>query len=145
MKYYTPTIEEFHVGFRYELVKQNEAHYYPDPPSKWHRFSHNIKSISFSKLDMEVRMDRVRVKYLDQQDIEELGWEWAPDGKLAYGDWMDVYYLHKGQETYRLTYINEKRSVRIVHKESVDTSSVLFFGKVKNFNELEKIMKMLEI
>jgi len=62
-KYYTPTIEEFHVGFEYELKTEGE----------W---------VS-QTLDIDYSLNRVagglanntRVKHLDQEDIESFGFE----------------------------------------------------------------------
>ena len=79
-KYYTPEIEEFRVGFEYEEL--NLTSVYDD---KW-RF--NIKKNIFTQeiwkpgysnwnfLD-NLKDGKIRVKYLDAQDIEELGFEKA--------------------------------------------------------------------
>ena len=65
-KYYTPEIEEFHVGFEYE--EQVE-------PGKW--AWNTCHPNTFEKLydwdSMDMLKIRTRVKYLDQEDIESLG------------------------------------------------------------------------
>ena len=69
-KYYTPTIEEFHVGFEYEFLSfQDET---------WRKAIVTVKDESvhaehFSFIDTEKHLDRRRVKYLDREDIESLG------------------------------------------------------------------------
>ena len=66
-KYYTPSIEEFHVGFECEIKIGDH----------WK----NIKAIE----DIEEMLiygipkpNNSRVKYLDKDDIESLGWELTP-------------------------------------------------------------------
>ena len=62
-KYYTPSIEEFHVGFEYEYVNSKTE--------GWTNTTF-IRGRGF----VEPYGDgEVRVKKLDQEDIESLGWE----------------------------------------------------------------------
>lgn len=65
MKYYTPKIEEFHVGFEYE-VELNSG--------EW--VKHEISTLSELNFeDWSVKQNDVRVKFLDIEDIKSLGWE----------------------------------------------------------------------
>lgn len=68
-KYYTPTIEEFHIGFEYETYELYET------PNRW---KINIFGEEHMELDHIVFLlmehpDMIRVKYLDKEDIESLG------------------------------------------------------------------------
>ena len=69
MKYYTPESEEFHVGFEYEvLLNSGEWEpliFQPSDTNFIHRFTEESWFTSEQKS---------RVKYLDEQDIKELGW-----------------------------------------------------------------------
>lgn len=68
-KYYIPTIEEFHIGFEYE----EELDVSPDPPEFVKRvFS---KNDSLYNMQDKIRVDSVRVKYLDVEDIVSLGFK----------------------------------------------------------------------
>lgn len=66
-KYYTPTLKEFNIGFEYEI--------HALPGDEW-------VNVKLTKDNFYLNMDRVlnhidqcRVKYLDQSDIESLGWK----------------------------------------------------------------------
>ena len=63
-KYYTPSIEEFHVGFEYEISYDGETYQSKvvDDSDELHRIKTAIESLW------------VRVKHLDREDIESLGW-----------------------------------------------------------------------
>jgi hypothetical protein len=69
-KYYTPAIEEFHVGFEYEILHNNE----------WKKTSVFNNSCG-GDIIFEIKnmghwdvVSKPRVKYLDKEDIESLGW-----------------------------------------------------------------------
>lgn len=70
--YYPPTIEEFYVGFEYEIkIKDN-----------WRKKSTTISDFSpisdydgMSILEEDLISNIIRVKTLDQSDIESLGWK----------------------------------------------------------------------
>lgn len=66
-KYYTPELEEFHVGFEYEVQSIENAH--------WGKV---ICSSGFGAFDDDINdleEERIRVKYLDKADIESLGFK----------------------------------------------------------------------
>jgi hypothetical protein len=90
----------------------------------------------------------VRVKYLDRDDIEELGWEWVQTKEIPNdeGDFKIhtfMYYENSG-DIFQLTMIDE--SVRITAK-GVDRlrNGTLFAGDVKNYNELDRVMYQVRI
>lgn len=136
-KYYTPSIEEFHVGFRYE--SGNKA--VKGTSTEW------TKSIIEEPWEIESLFEEVRVKYLDQEDIEELGWEYS--GKTQHS-W---FYLVKTIQPYNLTYRSFKLSYNyeshrlMIWAYEYDNFSpeeeTLFLGECKNYNQLQDLMKMI--
>ena len=77
--YYTPTIEEFHVGFEYE--EKIKFTHLIDYDGTWkHRIFKNRGYINGTteficiNYDLDGGGNNVRVKVLDQSDIESLGW-----------------------------------------------------------------------
>jgi len=72
-KYYTPEIEEFRVGFEYEFrhpdYKEKGWVKYDTPEFNWER---EDSVPTFSRYQ---KVEDFRVKYLDAQDIEELGFK----------------------------------------------------------------------
>jgi hypothetical protein len=67
-KYYTPEIEEFHVGFEFErLITGMREH--------WNKVTMSVNFLSLEDIDDEIELKEIRVKHLDREDIEECGWE----------------------------------------------------------------------
>lgn len=146
-KYYTPTIEEFHVGFEYE--KNNEP------------YRRGYDKEIFTEDDMyndnfmyHFDVKNTRVKYLDKQDIEELGWHsemvinvWSEDDDI-----IDGYVINQSNtDTYVLLYSEEDNIVGIYLQRIYNEMSGnweehrLFSGYIKNKSELKNIMKMINI
>jgi len=125
-KYYTPEIEEFHVGFEYERKQGDKiiteiveplGEDFPDMGD----FDYFIST-----------MDKgyIRVKYLDKEDIESLGWVF---GELNFDKFTIGFneYYNDGEENI-LIYNTEIEEVR-------------FCGFIKNRSELKKLMQQLGI
>lgn len=70
--YYTPTIEEFHVGFEYEVMIPEKSIW-----SKEVFFLNDshINLVKWVTIQDEFTIHKIRVKTLDQSDIESLGWK----------------------------------------------------------------------
>lgn len=145
-KYYTPTIEEFHVGFEYQEMMAN-AH----GKEVWH-----LKSIS-KLLDIEslssmIYAKWIRVKHLDREDIESLGWINHNDRGMQenYGDRFGVI-SDRGKKSYILNIWYTKQEfnygvrVHISFKNQPYVAEDIFHGYLKNKSELKKIMKQLGI
>lgn len=129
-KYYTPSIEEFHVGFRYQ------SHVDPRTDNGWDDEEVDRHSIIYPlKVDSDVDY---RVKYLDDDDIEELGWEKCgkKSFKLLKSFKLDSGYLYETE--YNLILVDRAKSIIELQDSNGNT---LFNGKIKNYNELKKIME----
>ena len=75
-KYYTPKIEEFHVGFKYEVFQKGEVYdpnfmylIPPDTEDKWIKYIYPDPFLGYN-LDKMFKTYIIRVKYLDREDIE---------------------------------------------------------------------------
>lgn len=139
MKYYTPELEEFHIGFEYEFLEQHGS-----PEEKW--VEKILTEISDGEDDMYLgntlhaieKYERVylrnavRVKYLDEDDIKELGWElsWSEFNTLTFTKSKSV-----------ITWWVESTHLRINYQ----TGWQLFDGQIKNKSELKRLMKQLGI
>jgi hypothetical protein len=140
--YYTPTIEEFHVGFEYEykniqgiwvdlIFEVNMIVNYPK--------ENKVESIIYSWL----KEDKVRVKTLNKEDIEDLGWK------------EDSRFLGTNA-----VMLNSDR-YKIIHKDTIHdlykngdkygiccnntNPTHIFYGYIKNKSELIKLMQQLNI
>lgn len=135
-KYYTPEIEEFHIGFEFEKYDERPATYKENNyvPTNWHKFKYDLKSIRLSQLGTHLHDKTIRTKFLDKEDIESLGWRLNPRGTYysieISGDGSDTQ-LYYTKETYLTIYDWD--------------SQYLFRGYIKNKSELVKLMKQLRI
>jgi hypothetical protein len=135
-KYYTPTIEEFHVGFEFEMIEHNED---KCAEEKWVKCLMNVFSDGVFNKDSDgsvsVPDGVIRVKYLDREDIEECGWKQHEFYPQKNEFWFDSYHV--------LRYYNEKEIDIFV--DCGDSVLSIFKGAIKNKSELKRIMRQLNI
>lgn len=161
-KYYTPTIEEWHVDFEYEQRREIWDRSYlgikvleyiwepvignlgqfkegidPDRKEKHYRFTNG-------QLGFGAYSNMIRVKYLDKEDIESLGWEYSEDRGMEenYGIQFikPITYLSGGNVYYRLRFWFNNKRLRI---DSLGGN--IFDGTIKNKSELKILLKQLGI
>lgn len=141
-KYYIPEMEEFFYGFEYEIMM---------PTGGYRKTVFGTESPPNPELDeygdddfMKIAHAIARVKELDSEDLEELGWEplgsaWfnlkKVSGELGY--WTHVRMSRIGGGELIIGYRGEPRT---------DTEEgILFDGDVRNKSELKKLMKQLKL
>ena len=142
-KYYTPDLEEFRDGFEFEsfiIVKVKN----PLPPMGEDSFIREWKNQIFNfnffdkdgiSLLFKQNTQWVRVKYIDKEDIENLGWT-KHLSKYTLND-MELLFA----ENYSETYFN----CLIQSKKEKGKTDVYFYGRIKNKSELKTLMKQLDI
>ncbi len=132
-KYYVPQIEEFHIGFEYELLKKKSVY-----DKEW-RFDiikriFDIKTVSnshdWARFNIDLEDKEIRVKYLDQSDIESLGWRF---GEICFNDYKLFFVIDKEDKSENIA----------IYQESL--KRMLFTGNIKNKSELKKLHKQLGI
>lgn len=127
-KYYTPTIEEFHVGFEYEY-----RNHFGKNAFKW------TKEIFTNQINKDLLKTDIRVKYLDSEDFQELNVSlvgrtsskyvqehFTLPGKSVRGENIDLLYNYVSK--WMLIYT---------------PSGNYFAGYVKNKSELKRILKQI--
>ena len=147
-KYYTPELEEFCVGFEYEKKEDKIAMYYPEGETYWHRCIYDLKSIRISQLPTHLYKKNIRVKHLDREDIESLGF--IPvipsnvEDKKNYNVscWVSNQYRASWQI---LDCGNSRYLITFGQHEFTNKSKDYFQGTIKNKTELRKLMKQLNI
>lgn len=129
-KYYTPEIEEFHVGFEYERCDDG----YDWIKDSYPRAAEHIKLKNF--------LSYTRVKYLDREDIESEAWEYKKDRGMSENNGIMFIKPQKefAQGFYKLRYWMNTNRISI---EAVQ--GTVFSGTIKNKSELKKLLKQLEI
>jgi hypothetical protein len=155
--HYTPTIEEFHVGFEYEIeeTEQGSGHKY------WREsifgnllinphggmFSTDMKTVK----DW-IKEECVRVKYLDQEDVESLGWKHIVTKSIGKDHYEGCFEKSTcGLMCFDHDWLNNK--ITIKHPNYIRDGSGRFDGYIyyanklviKNKSELKKLMQMLSI
>ncbi len=141
-KYYTPTKEEFHVGFEYEVFQKGEEYnpnfmylMTPDTEDKWVKFTFPDPFLGYN-LDRMFKTYNMRVKHLDKDDIEKLGFNTEDNGECYNKSigWMII-------GIYPWEDVNGEPNE---YKISVDMNTN-FHGIIKNKSELKRLLKQLNI
>lgn len=131
-RYYTPSIEEFYIGFEYEMQLREDtwAKYtfpqYPRAGIEWN----TDNPISIIE---QIKKKYLRVKYLDSSDIESFGF--IHIGALWFEDVEKSYRIRKWKE-------NE---IDIYKYWGSNDVTPVFKGKIKNKSELQQILKMIGV
>jgi hypothetical protein len=127
-KYYIPEIEEFHYGFIFEYFNGQE--YEKRISSLEGPFRNNPTKFFDSE------KDKFRVKYLDKEDIESLGFKFVKEDKFS------KYF--KFQNFKLQTVENGTHGIYIAELDE-DGHTLVFRGIIKNKSELKRILKQIGI
>ena len=132
-KYYTPSLEEFHAGFRYQGYSITIVNYKNDMIHDWEDRVFKKDHKIYAGNDILIP-DNTRVKRLDREDIEELGWKINSDQYYFKPKGIgEQYFLEKVKEdVWSITYEDHTGE-----KEEVEQ---LFLGKINNYNEFKTVM-----
>ena len=136
-KYYTPEIEEFHVGFEYEVEDLGDN----GITRVWRPqiFEGEETRTYFTE---ELKEGEMRVKYLDKSDIQDLGWVYAEDRGMSEAN---GYMFRKPQKVFAKGFY-KLRFWKNTNRVSIEaTHGALFSGIIKNKSELKKLLKQLGI
>jgi hypothetical protein len=149
-KYYTPTPEEFHIGFEFEELCLNT---FANGPLNRMMKKTIITGIGIVNVACELKNDGfVRVKHLDREDIESFGF-------VHYGRTIDDWYKLEGN--FEIPMSNHRniqirlqhdfrtyQGVRIVgyeYSHDEGDSETLYRGSCKNKSELKRILTQIGV
>jgi hypothetical protein len=134
-KYYVPKIEEFYIGFECEFKNKMQS-------NKWETVicDQDMISIVYDRIEhSENFKDEIRVKHLDEQDIQDLGF--TKETKHRYSiSYSDV--------SYKLYFLQADAPMIIKEfqpNDNYESAATIFNGTIKNKSELKRIMQMLKI
>jgi hypothetical protein len=140
-KYYTPKIEEFHVGFRYEQFAHEggiawSGRLYDAIQKSWIKNTFEIDS-PYSLVDIANYIDSgfIRIKKLDESDIIEAGWE---ESKTSFSPDRQYYSLNE------YNCFLKDGEFRIYYEWAEDGQN-LFVGSIPNYNKLLEVMDMIGV
>ena len=138
-KYYTPEIEEFHVGFQYEHYSKKVDFWMPC------FYGTMYDQRGDDELD-ELNMKVERVKYLDREDIESLGFFChAADERVFHSEKGIIINIGWGSPVKKGITLAIVSPVFDESKMSIVHENYLFNGTIKNKSELKKLLKQLGI
>jgi nicotinic acid phosphoribosyltransferase len=129
VKYYTPTIEEFHVGFEFECTTS---------PTKKDWYKDAIRNVD--DMTEVFSYSEARVKYLDKEDIESFGFT------VTHYNEVSIYGKVGGYQPYTIENFSlvENHIFEIKWQSSMGDVT-LFRGIIKNKSEFSKLLKQLNI
>ena len=132
-KYYTPEINEFYVGFEYEYKNHDGVNRDISTPVWKKSAVKSINDLPYIERGLNT-INNTRVKYLDKQDLIELGFK------------------EIGQEEYYLNGDLNSWCIEALYHQSIksyyrigDGETQRMFLEIKNKSELIKVLKMLGI
>lgn len=137
-KYYVPEIEDFHVGFEYEILL---------PDGKYHKRICGVTGVKHPGLEeykdemMAIAHAITRVKKLDCDAIRELGWEF-----IKQHGGTDCFDFELRDFSLSVDFdFRGKIWIRIYDGSDIDDEYNYFSGILKNKSDLEKLMKIIEV
>ena len=137
-KYYTPSIEEFHVGFEFEEW-ENPAFTNEEWIAKKIEYFTDLEYVCIPEVDKHLEnyvlgTSLFRVKRLDKQDLVELGFE-----EIG----QEEYYLNGDLNSWCIEHLYHQ-SIKSYYRID-DGETQRMFLEIKNKSELIKVLKMLGI
>jgi hypothetical protein len=167
-KHYIPDISEFYVGFEYE--RKNGEYWEKDIITPTDLYGTTAKGYENEFEEIATKLRDVRVKYLDREDIESLGFERdsyyceiidniEPTRKpmmLGAGfskNSIVIQCICDSPNGYGFTdvyydMVDQDTGVYIIKynkEEKFKRDKILFSGKIKNKSELKKILKQIGV
>jgi hypothetical protein len=141
-KYYTPTIEEFHVGFECEYVEEESlgekiwSEFDIDSSMAMEQFVYDYHCSDESLKGL------FRVKYLDKEDIESCEFE------VIRSNEDEITFKSKkpliNNSYLFLTFdLDVSHSVELHNDDLYSDRCTWFYGIIKNKSELKRILKMI--
>jgi hypothetical protein len=139
-KYYTPSLKEFHEGFRYYVKDFYNSSSLMGP----FVFDSGIVLETFEDF---VDRGQTKVKYLDQADIEELGWKYmaTESGSKEFAKYYQLldWWMIKSSRSLDVAIFNSTADNPVDLFK--DREHRIFYGRIKNYNELRRLMIQLNI
>jgi hypothetical protein len=129
-KYYTPKIEEFHIGFEYEWKNPDDT--------DWTKES---SPSEITPENYEEQAQGLRVKFFDKEDILNLNFQQISDD--CYN--LDVAHFRGLQNQEVRILVRESVIIYLAMNSEDKDNIVLFAGNIKNKSEFRVLLKQLNI
>jgi hypothetical protein len=145
-KYYTPDIEEFHVGFECEMKRDDE----------WIQYIIGDSHFATAGMEMFLKNGRFRVKYLDKEDICSTNSKWMLEREDTVGKitcFVVVLDSFRGRRrtTIKVAYnfVTHWAAIAWVEEKfnmmGEQNEHAIFSGFIKNKSEFKRILKIIGV
>jgi hypothetical protein len=143
-KYYTPEIEEFYIGFEYELLETYGEE------KLWAQLDiDHSDNFPIHLIEDQLNDELIRVKYLDSEDIESLGFEKSYTPSYITDEMIELYSIGNEEDWYNLEFQDNNVIITKCHMYNEVTGNwnqdCIFTGVIKNKSELKKLLTQLEV
>ena len=148
-KYYTPEIEEFHVGFEYETKSHFSDNY------NWNEWKCDYHIFNINHIDGKTKLsvpETIKVKYLDQEDIESLGWKPLISKSIGKNHYTGTFEkTTRGEMLLEHDWLNNKITIKTPNYIRDGSGNfdgyIVYIDRltIKNKSELKKLMNQLNI
>jgi len=140
-RFYVPQIEEFCVGFEFEILEKSY-----NKTVKWVKKSWSIGMMNQKLNEDFLEEDQVRVKYLDREGIESLGFEFSKskyEGDLFLAK-KECKFGSNSPKFYELI-LGQREDICLSVEEhtSYGSSNQKMYFKVKNKSELKRLLRQI--
>ena len=142
-KYYIPKISEFHVGFEYEVMVPEGKFWSKEI---FHLNKSHLDLIKYVDVQDEFTKNKIRVKYLDKEDIES--------SSFIQSSTSDKNVFIYSGENKQYPFVLRRLACNIIKIFSITLNDELvkpvrevqiFQGTINNKSELKKIIEMVGI
>jgi hypothetical protein len=140
-KFYTPSIEEFKIGFEYQLGRLSGYDGIPEEDYEkcWNKMIFDER-LSINDIKQLIQEKAIRVRYLDSSDIESLGYSYYAR------DYFLRYFGFKNNDNIMIElHGNYKVIIKKIYSNDSTDNKTLFEGVIKNINELKVLLTQLGI
>ncbi len=167
-KFYTPTIDEFHVGFDYEYSANNTMPFLDDTLGEWKGETFTASCMADGESECHdvgklIERKQIRVKLLDREDIEAEDWKYnsvssenLPSNNhqirgIYSSDFTDergnkFSLFHNISANWVLIWASSAEHTHTIWDDKLSTmGETVFAGTIRNKSELKKLMQQLQI
>jgi len=143
-KYYTASIEEFYIGFEYEAFN-NPDWFFSESGSEW--VTSEVSLGTSLPIVMEaIEKGWIRVKCLDREDVESLGWECTSRRSFPDKPPVLLFDIIINDKAYGISLRENSTFLEVIERDRRNGNHIsnLFQG-TKNKSELIKILKQIGV
>jgi len=155
-KYFTPNIEDFHIGYQYEIFQKgkpydlNFIHFMPQPEEDtWVKMTYPDAFLGYN-LKRMFEIYQIRVPYLTKEQIEAEGWtSFVTEYKGDIVPENMTYTFFREDRNYMLSWNFNTNKITLIIKDPSLVENYYteptFRGECKDINTFRKIIKLLKI